>query len=117
MTGGTGSIGGATARAILSRGGMLAVCILLSYDYISDPKQLFDVVPEDTGIAFANSLGQGKAHYFRVDITDKAAVAQACSQVLETVPKGSLAGCVHCAGYSPSRPWSHKVYDSIDVSA
>ena len=117
MTGGTGSIGSATARAILAKGGIVAVGLHTTTLSIWLTLSLLDMVPDHDGRTFALSLSDQKAFYFRVDITDKAALAQVCEEILATVPRGSLAGAVHCAGYSPSRPWSHKVKDSIDVSS
>lgn len=70
------------------------------------------MVSQEKGEAHATSLGPG-ASYFRTDITNADAVAASCAAALESVPKGSLAGGVHCAAISPARPWSHKLADSV----
>lgn len=56
------------------------------------------------------------AFYVKADISDKASVTAACEEALRVIPKGSLAGGVHCAAIAPGRKWSHKLLDSVDVS-
>ncbi|RSH90306.1 hypothetical protein EHS25_001640 [Saitozyma podzolica] len=97
VTGGTGGLASDAARMLLAEGASVG---------------LFDVVPTETGDAFAQSLsGEGKAIYVKVDITDSAAVKVAVRLVSDKLH--NLAGCVHCAGISLKRPLSNVVAESI----
>lgn len=40
---------------------------------------------------------------------------QAIQEALKKVPKGSLAGGVHCAAINPGMPWGPKMADKLDV--
>ncbi|MFS2021861.1 hypothetical protein ACEN88_35535, partial [Massilia sp. CT11-108] len=42
-------------------------------------------------------------------------VQAACTEALKAIPKGSLAGGVHCAAVATSRKWSNKMVDSVKV--
>lgn len=55
------------------------------------------------------------AHYFKTDISDIDALSASANAALKVIPKGSLAGGVHCAAIAPSRTWSHKLVDSAKV--
>lgn len=55
------------------------------------------------------------AHYFKTDISDIDALSASANAALQVIPKGSLAGGVHCAAIAPSRTWSHKLVDSAKV--
>lgn len=97
VTGGTGGIGGATARLLTGLGARVA---------------LFDVIPQDAGDAFASKIGDGlQASYYRVDITDSDAVKTAVDDVVAKL--GNLVGCVHCAGVAIKREWTNDIAESI----
>lgn len=97
ITGGTGGIGGATARSLSSQGASVA---------------LFDIIPQEKGQAFAQELGVGdKAKYYKVDITDSDAVKAAVEDVVASL--GNLKGAVHCAGVAIKREWTNDIAESI----
>ena len=96
ITGGTGGIGGATAKFLTAQGASVA---------------LFDVIDADKGNTFAQGVSADKAKYYRVDITDSEAVKTAVADVVQTF--GNLKGCVHCAGVAIKRPWTNDVAESI----
>lgn len=96
VTGGTGGIGGATARLLTSQGASVA---------------LLDVIPQEKGDAFAKEVSGDKAKYYKVDITDSDAVKVAVEDVVKTF--GNLKGAVHCAGVAIKRPWTNDVAESI----
>lgn len=102
ITGGAGSIGGTTARMIIERGGYAI---------------LFDVLPTSAGEAKAKEMHDSRALYFQVDISDMASLETACAEALKLLPKGSLAGGVHCAAIAPGRKWSNKLADSVPTFA
>lgn len=100
VTGGCGALGGASAREILERGGNVAI---------------WDVVPDAIGNDKVKSFSsEGKAKYYKVNISERASVEAAIQSVLADFPKGSLAGAVHAAAGNKSRPWSNKLMDSVD---
>jgi NAD(P)-dependent dehydrogenase (short-subunit alcohol dehydrogenase family) len=101
ITGGTGGIGGATAKMLAASGASVA---------------LFDVVPTETGEQFAAEVvsvtrTQCQALYFLVDITDSDTVRDAVAKVAEKL--GNLKGVVHCAGVAIKRQWTNDVAESI----
>ncbi|KAK4687493.1 hypothetical protein P7C73_g2630, partial [Tremellales sp. Uapishka_1] len=97
ITGGTGGIGGATAKHLTSLGASVA---------------LFDIIPQEAGDKFADGLGvQSKAKYYKVDITDPDAIKLAVADVVEVL--GNLKGAVHCAGVAIKREWTNDVAESI----
>ena len=97
VTGGTGGIGGATAKFLVAQGAAVA---------------LFDVIPNEAGNTFAQGVSaDGMAIYLKVDITDSEAVESAVGKVVEKY--GLLKGCVHCAGIAVKRPWTNDIADSI----
>ncbi|KAL7418291.1 hypothetical protein Q5752_006747 [Cryptotrichosporon argae] len=97
VTGGLGAIGRACAKTLLDRGANVAV---------------FDVVDSAKAAGLQKELGLEAAIYVQVDITDVDATDKACRSVLERVPKGSLAGGIHCAGIAPGRQWTNRLVDS-----
>lgn len=101
ITGGAGSIGGACARELISKGAIALI---------------FDVVPEDVGKERAKSYHPERAHYFKVDITDIEGFEAACQAALKVIPKGALFGGVHCAAIAPGREWNKKLTESAKVS-
>ncbi|RSH77077.1 uncharacterized protein EHS24_003704 [Apiotrichum porosum] len=102
ITGGCGSIGGTTAKMIIERGGYAVI---------------FDVLDKETGEAKVKTYHPERAFYFKVDIADYDGVSAATAAALEVIPKGSLAGGVHCAAIAPGRQWSHKLRDSVSTFA
>lgn len=78
---------------------------------------LFDVLPTAQGEEKAKSMHAERAHYFQVDISDMDSVQAACTAALKVIPKGSLAGGVHCAAIAPGRKWSSKLADSVPTFA
>jgi NAD(P)-dependent dehydrogenase (short-subunit alcohol dehydrogenase family) len=87
------------ARDLIGQGGLVAV---------------FDILPQEKGeLLVRDSLSADRAWYFETNIADEASVQAACDGVLAAVPKGSLAGLVHCAAASKSRPWTQKMARSI----
>lgn len=56
-----------------------------------------------------------RTFYFKVDISDLDQVQGACTEALMVIPKGSLAGGVHCAAVATSRKWTSKLVDSVKV--
>ncbi|KAI5480145.1 hypothetical protein MNV49_001805 [Pseudohyphozyma bogoriensis] len=100
ITGGLGSIGGASAKLIVEKGGYAV---------------LFDILSNEDGqkriAAFPNA---DKYFYQQVDIANKEKMMAACEWAVKTVPKGSLFGAVHCAGINPNRSWTHKMVDKLD---
>ncbi|BEI84667.1 hypothetical protein CcaverHIS002_0500680 [Cutaneotrichosporon cavernicola] len=102
ITGGAGSIGGTAARMIMERGGIAI---------------LFDVLSPEAGTAKAKEWHAERCHYFQVDIADMASLESACAEALKIIPKGSLAGGVHCAAIAPGRKWSNKLSESVPTFA
>jgi 3-hydroxyacyl-CoA dehydrogenase len=98
ITGGCGSIGGGAAKAIIAKGGVAVV---------------FDVLPKEAGEAKVKTYHPERAFYFKVDISNVDLVSEACTEALKVIPKGSLAGGVHCAAVATSRKWSNKLKDSV----
>lgn len=97
ITGGTGGIGGATAKFLAAQGASVA---------------LFDVIPDEAGQEFAKGVSSdGKATYYKVDITNSDAVKTAVESVVAKY--GNLKGAVHCAGIAVKRPWTNDIADSI----
>lgn len=97
--GGLGAIGGCMAREIIAQGGYVAV---------------FDILPQEKGeLLVRDSLSADRAWYFQTNIADEESVKAACDGTLAAAPKGSLAGLVHCAAASKSRPWTQKMARSI----
>lgn len=78
---------------------------------------LFDVLPTSQGEARAKEWHAERCHYFQVDISDMATLESACAAALKLIPKGSLAGGVHCAAIAPGRKWSNKLSDSLPTFA
>ncbi|KAJ0108349.1 3-hydroxyacyl-CoA dehydrogenase [Diaporthe amygdali] len=97
ITGGCGSIGGTTARSIIAKGGIAVI---------------FDILPQEAGEAKVKEYHPTNAHYFKTDISDIDALSASANAALQVIPKGSLAGGVHCAAIAPSRTWSNKLVDS-----
>ncbi|RSH87175.1 hypothetical protein EHS25_003666 [Saitozyma podzolica] len=97
ITGGCGAIGGATAKAILAKGGYVVV---------------LDVLAPEVGAEKVKTYHPDRAFYFQVDISNLDQVESACDQALKVIPKGSLFGGVHCAAIAPSRPWTNKMKES-----
>ncbi|KAI5476105.1 3-hydroxyacyl-CoA dehydrogenase [Pseudohyphozyma bogoriensis] len=97
ITGGCGSLGGGTARAIIAQGGIAVV---------------FDVIPEEKGNAIIKGYHAERAFYFKTDISDVESVQAATAEAMKVIPKGSLFGGVHCAAVATSRKWSNKMVDS-----
>jgi 3-hydroxyacyl-CoA dehydrogenase len=75
--------------------------------------QVFDVLPEADGQAKVKSYHPERAFYYKVDISDLEGVAAAAEAALKVIPKGSLAGGVHCAAIAPGRKWSHRLTESV----
>lgn len=78
---------------------------------------IFDVLDKETGEAKVKTYHPERAFYFKVDIADYDGVSAATAAALEVIPKGSLAGGVHCAAIAPGRQWSHKLRDSVSTFA
>jgi hypothetical protein len=79
--------------------------------------QIFDVLPTEAGEAKVKTYPHPeRTYYYKVDISDLDQVQAACSEALKAIPKGSLAGGVHCAAVATSRKWSNKMVDSVKVS-
>ncbi|KAK9428258.1 3-oxoacyl-reductase [Lipomyces doorenjongii] len=96
VTGGLGGIGGAVAKALLSRGAKVA---------------LFDVLPAQKGSLLAAEYHPTDAIYVNVDIANADSTKSGVQIVVEKL--GNLKGVVHCAGIAVKRPWSNDVADSI----
>jgi 3-hydroxyacyl-CoA dehydrogenase len=101
VTGGLGAIGKACVLLLLEKGAIPVV---------------FDQLDEAAAKAVLKEAGAEAALYVKTDITDVKATEQACGVALQRIPKGSLAGGIHCAGIAPGRKWSHKLVDSAAVS-
>lgn len=87
------------ARDLIGQGGLVAV---------------FDILPQAKGeLLVRDSLSADRAWYFETNIADEDSVKAACDGVLAAAPKGSLAGLVHCAAASKSRPWTQTMARSI----
>ncbi|KIR67758.1 hypothetical protein I314_02175 [Cryptococcus bacillisporus CA1873] len=100
ITGGLGSIGGATAKIIAEKGG---------YPII------FDILSPKDGEKKIKELPNSERYvYQQTDIADRAKMEQAIQEALKKVPKGSLAGGVHCAAINPGMPWGPKMADKLD---
>lgn len=98
VTGGCGAIGQAVARELSKRGAIVAV---------------FDVLSPEKGNAIVKEYTiDGTVLYFQTDVSEVEQVTSHCNDILEKVPKGSLAGVVHCAAISRKRQWSNKMTDS-----
>jgi 3-hydroxyacyl-CoA dehydrogenase len=95
-------------------GGILSKCQLTPASLT--PGQVFDVLPKEAGEAKVKTYHPERAFYFKVDISNVDLVFEACSEALKVIPKGSLAGGVHCAAVATSRKWSNKLKDSVAVS-
>jgi 3-hydroxyacyl-CoA dehydrogenase len=79
--------------------------------------KIFDVLPAEAGEAKVKTYPHPeRTYYYKVDISDVDQVQAACTEALKVVPKGSLAGGVHCAAVATSRKWSNKMVDSIKAS-
>jgi len=77
---------------------------------------VFDVLPVEAGEAKLHTYPHSeRTYYYKVDISDLDQVQNACNEALKVIPKGSLAGGVHCAAVATSRKWSKKMVDSIKV--
>ncbi|WVQ84768.1 hypothetical protein IAT38_006925 [Cryptococcus sp. DSM 104549] len=100
VTGGLGSIGGHTAKAIVAKGGLAVV---------------FDVVPQAEGDKRIKTFENADSYFYeQTDIGDRAKIQSAVDSALTKIPKGSLAGAVHCAATNSMKPWSTKMSDKID---
>lgn len=80
VTGGVSGLGLAVAERLVAEGGKVA---------------LFDV-NDDKGAAAVAALGEGKARYFRTDVTDEAGVAANVAAAKDFL--GGLNTAVNCAG-------------------
>ena len=80
VTGGVSGLGLAVARHLVAHGGKVA---------------LFDV-NDDKGAAAVAQLGDGKARYFRTDVTDEDGVAANAAAASEFL--GGLNAAINCAG-------------------
>ncbi|KAM0746217.1 NAD(P)-binding protein [Meredithblackwellia eburnea MCA 4105] len=101
VTGGLGSIGGATAKAIVEKGGYAV---------------LFDMLPVEKAQQKISTFEQpGKYLYQRADISSKESTQDALAKVLKDLPPNVLIfGGVHCAAVNPSIPWPTKLSDKLD---
>jgi NAD(P)-dependent dehydrogenase (short-subunit alcohol dehydrogenase family) len=79
VTGGASGLGEATVRALVKKGGRVAI---------------FDLSDEG-GNALANELGES-AIYCHTDVSSDASVQEAVSKTIETF--GSISGAINCAG-------------------
>jgi hypothetical protein len=78
--------------------------------------QVFDVLSVQNGEAKLKTYPHPeRTYYYKVDISDLDQVQSACDEALKVIPRGSLAGGVHCAAVATSRKWSKKMVDSIKV--
>jgi NAD(P)-dependent dehydrogenase (short-subunit alcohol dehydrogenase family) len=89
---------------------------------------LFDILPEDKGVAFAASLDPKKVLYIKTDITNSDDTKAAVQKVVDIY--GNLKGLIHCAGIAKKvflansysiyisdqfkRAWTNDLADSID---
>jgi len=80
VTGGVSGLGLAVARRLVADGGKVALLDL----------------NDDKGAAAVAELGQDRAHYYRIDVTDEAAVARTLDQARQAL--GGLNLAVSCAG-------------------
>ncbi|MGH8062491.1 MAG: SDR family NAD(P)-dependent oxidoreductase, partial [Pseudoxanthomonas sp.] len=80
ITGGVSGLGLAVAQHLVANGGKVA---------------LFDV-NDDKGTAAVAALGEGKARYFRTDVTDEDGVATQVAAASEFL--GGLNAAINCAG-------------------
>ncbi|MFT4196489.1 MAG: SDR family oxidoreductase [Pseudoxanthomonas sp.] len=80
VTGGASGLGLATARHLVAQGGQVA---------------LFDL-DDGKGRAAVAELGADRAAYFKIDVSDEAAVAAAMAQAREFL--GGLNAAINCAG-------------------
>jgi len=79
---------------------------------------IFDVLSEETGTAKVKTYPHPeRAFYFKTDISDYDSVHAATTAAMGVIPKGSLAGGVHCAAIAPGRTWSHQLKDSVSAFA
>jgi len=79
--------------------------------------KIFDVLPAEAGEAKVKTYPHPeRTYYYKVDISSVDQVQAACTEALKVIPKGSLAGGVHCAAVATSRKWSNKMADSIKAS-
>lgn len=75
---------------------------------------VFDVLDEAAGTAKVKTYPHPeRAFYFKTDISDYDSVSAATTAALAVIPKGSLAGGVHCAAIAPGAEWSHHLKDSV----
>ncbi|GMK57972.1 hypothetical protein CspeluHIS016_0500040 [Cutaneotrichosporon spelunceum] len=99
ITGGLGSIGGATARNLVSKGAYAV---------------LFDILaPADAEGKIATFERADRYFYEQTDIIDRAKMEASCRSALSKIPKGSLFGAVHCAAIAPGKPWSNSLMDKL----
>ncbi|KAM0750596.1 NAD(P)-binding protein [Meredithblackwellia eburnea MCA 4105] len=101
VTGGLGSIGGATAKLIVEKGGYAI---------------LFDMLPVEEGKKRISSYPQAEKYFYqRADISSKDGTNEAIAAAMKELPKDVLLfGAVHCAGINPSQPWPAKLSDKLD---
>ncbi|WVW85906.1 hypothetical protein I302_107944 [Kwoniella bestiolae CBS 10118] len=99
ITGGLGSIGGATAEMIVAKGGYAII---------------FDIVPEDVATEKIKTFKHSdKYFYSKTDITSQEILEASLQEALKHVPNGSLFGAVHCAATNPNKPWTSKMSDKL----
>lgn len=78
--------------------------------------QVFDILSPKDGEKRIKELPNSERYvYQQTDIADRAKMEQAIQEALKKVPKGSLAGGVHCAAINPGMPWGPKMADKLDV--
>lgn len=78
--------------------------------------QIFDILSPKDGEKKIKELPNSERYvYQQTDIADRAKMEQAIQEALKKVPKGSLAGGVHCAAINPGMPWGPKMADKLDV--
>lgn len=78
--------------------------------------QIFDILSPADGEKKIKELPNSERYvYQQTDIADRAKMEQAIQAALKKVPKGSLAGGVHCAAINPGMPWGPKMADKLDV--
>lgn len=102
VTGGFGAIGKACVQLLLEKGALPVV---------------FDVLEVAAAKPILKEIQAEGAVYVKTDITNIKATEEACRVALQRLPKGSLAGGIHCAGIAPGREWSHKLVDSAAAGA
>ncbi|KAG7530404.1 hypothetical protein FFLO_05067 [Filobasidium floriforme] len=99
ITGGLGSIGGATAAQIVAKGGNAII---------------FDILPEEAAKEKIKSFANPERYFYsKTDITSREVLEASLQEMLKVIPKGSLFGAVHCAATNPNVPWTNKMSDKL----